>query len=166
MQCCPGIYWRNKMPTTLSCRWHTKCLTKLAHHNVMIDALLLKIYFGNGYDFFWSRNHCAYLFNVLTWVLYGEKWSQWSEDILTNTMNKQMLRNCLVQKCKTQHALILATKEVSYWNWQGNGLPYTIHVEIILFNQMVKERTSIMIGAEETRVFIVLWYSVMETSIG
>ena len=43
----------------------------------------------------------------------------------------------------------MATKEVIYRKRQGIGLPYIIHVKIILFNQMIKERTSIMTRAEQ-----------------
>ena len=38
-------------------------------------------------------------------------------------------------------AIIMATKEVIYKKRQGIGLPYIIHVkELILFNQMIKEK--------------------------
>ena len=53
-----------------------------------------------------------------------------------------------VQK-PTINAIIMATKEVIYRKRQGIGFPYIIHVKRILFNQMIKERTSIMTGAEE-----------------
>ena len=53
-----------------------------------------------------------------------------------------------VQKT-TNSAIIMAPKEVIYRKRQNIGFPYIIHARIILFNQMVKERTSIMTGAEE-----------------
>ena len=49
----------------------------------------------------------------------------------------------------TINAIIMATKEVIYRKRQGIGLPYIIHVKRILFNQMIKGKTSIMSGAEE-----------------
>ena len=49
----------------------------------------------------------------------------------------------------TINAIIMATKEVIYKKRQGIGLPYIIHVKGIIFNEMIKERTSIMTGAEE-----------------
>ena len=53
-----------------------------------------------------------------------------------------------VQK-PTINAIIMATKEVIYRKRQGIGFPYIIDIKRILFNQMIKERTSIMTGAEE-----------------
>ena len=52
----------------------------------------------------------------------------------------------------TINAIIMATKEVIYQKRHGIGFPYIcniIHVNRILFNQMIKERTSTMTGAEE-----------------
>ena len=43
----------------------------------------------------------------------------------------------------------MATKEVIYRKRKSIGFPYIIHVKRIIFNQMIKERTSIMTGAEE-----------------
>ena len=43
----------------------------------------------------------------------------------------------------------MVTKEVIYRKRQGVGLPYIIHIEIIIFNQILEERTPIMTGAEE-----------------
>ena len=53
-----------------------------------------------------------------------------------------------VQK-PTINAIIMATKEVIYKKRQVIGIPYVIYVKRILFNQMIKERTSIMTRAEE-----------------
>ena len=53
-----------------------------------------------------------------------------------------------VQKL-TINAISMATKEVIYRQRQGIGFLYIIHVKRILFNQMIKERTSIMTGADE-----------------
>ena len=54
--------------------------------------------------------------------------------------------------CKNQplfNAIIMAIKEVIHRKRQAIGFPYIIHVKRILFNQMIKERTPIMTGAEE-----------------
>ena len=56
-----------------------------------------------------------------------------------------------VQK-PTINAIMMATKEVTYRKRQGIGFPYIIHVKRILLNQTIKERTSIMTGAEEASV--------------
>ena len=50
--------------------------------------------------------------------------------------------------------MIMSTKEVIYRKIQGIGFPYSIHVKIILFNQVIKERTSIMTGAEEVGFYL------------
>ena len=49
----------------------------------------------------------------------------------------------------SKNSNIKNTKEVVYRKIQGIGLPYLIHLTRIIFNQMTKERTSIMTGAEE-----------------
>ena len=48
----------------------------------------------------------------------------------------------------TINAIIVATKQVIDRKRQCVGLPYIMYVKRILFNQMTKERTSIMTGAE------------------
>ena len=52
----------------------------------------------------------------------------------------------------------MATKEIIYRKRQGIGFPYIMHVKIILFNQMIKERTSIMTGAEEVNYHCLLLF--------
>ena len=44
--------------------------------------------------------------------------------------------------------------EVIYRKRQDIGLPCIIHVKRILFNQMIKERTFVMTGAEEVSFFL------------
>ena len=57
-----------------------------------------------------------------------------------------------VQK-PTINAIVMAVKEVIYSKRQGIKFSYIIHVKIIDFNQMIKERTSIMTKAEEVSFF-------------
>ena len=61
-------------------------------------------------------------------------------------MPRKYLRKCTK---KNINAIVMIPKVVIYRKRQGIGLPYIINMKIFIYNQIIKERTSIMTRTEE-----------------